>query len=61
VIAKPSQLRLGPAEESEAVREMPAGETFRMLDDTLGWAWGYAGQDQRVGYIPSDAVSPKPS
>ena len=28
-----------------------------MLDDSLGWAWGYAGDDKRVGYVPSDAIS----
>jgi hypothetical protein len=27
-----------------------------MLDDTLGWAWGYAGEDRRVGYVRSGAV-----
>ena len=32
-----------------------------MLDDTLGWAWGYAGDDRRVGYVPSGALSPKRS
>jgi hypothetical protein len=29
-----------------------------MLDDSLGWAWGYAGADRRVGYLPSDALEP---
>ena len=28
-----------------------------MLDDSLGWAWGYAGNDRHVGYVPTDAVS----
>ena len=27
-----------------------------MLDESLGWAWGYAGSDQRVGYVPSEAL-----
>ncbi len=27
-----------------------------MLDDTLGWAWGYAGEDRRVGYVESEAL-----
>jgi hypothetical protein len=22
-----------------------------MLDDSRGWAWGYAGPDGRVGYV----------
>ena len=28
-----------------------------MLDDSLSWAWGYAGEERRVGYIPSDALA----
>jgi hypothetical protein len=27
-----------------------------MLDDTLGWAWGYAGRDRIVGYVRSEAL-----
>jgi hypothetical protein len=27
-----------------------------MLDDSLGWAWGYAGKERRVGYVSSDAL-----
>jgi hypothetical protein len=28
-----------------------------LLDDSLGWAWGYAGEDRRVGYVPSEALA----
>ena len=38
------------------LRELAPGEPFAMLDDTLGWAWGYAGEDRRVGYVRSEAV-----
>ena len=27
-----------------------------MLDDSMGWAWGYAGESKRVGYVRSEAV-----
>ena len=27
-----------------------------MLDDSVGWAWGYAGEDRRVGYVRSEAL-----
>jgi hypothetical protein len=30
-----------------------------MLDDSLGWAWGYAGTDGRVGYVESGSLSAK--
>ena len=26
-----------------------------MLDDSLGWAWGYAGEERRVGYVAASA------
>jgi hypothetical protein len=32
------------------------GDPFAMLDVSLGWAWGYAGEDRRVGYVRSEAV-----
>ena len=28
-----------------------------MLDDTLGWAWGYAGKERLVGFVRSDALN----
>jgi hypothetical protein len=38
------------------IGDLKAGAPFAMLDDSLGWAWGYAGEDKRVGYVPSDAL-----
>jgi hypothetical protein len=38
------------------VEELQEGEPFLMLDESLGWAWGYAGEEQRVGYLPSAAL-----
>src|SRR6266513_2999094 len=32
------------------------GEPFAMLDESLGWAWGYAGKERRVGYVRSEAL-----
>ena len=57
-IAAPAELRAAPADDAEVVRGLQAGEPFAMLDDTLGWAWGYAGADRRVGYVRSEAVAP---
>ena len=39
---------------------MAEGAQFLMLDDTLGWGWGYAGDERRVGYVRSDALSRRP-
>ena len=56
MIASRRALRAGPSDDAEAIRELAAGEPFAMLDDSLGWAWGYAGEDRRVGYVPSEAL-----
>ena len=56
VIANSAILRPQASEEGEGLGELTAGEPFRLLDDTLGWAWGYAGKDRRVGYVRSDAL-----
>jgi len=49
-------LRETPSGDAAAIRELRPGECFALLDDSVGWAWGYAGPDRRVGYIPSDAL-----
>ena len=56
VIVTAAELRSGPADEAEVIRSLTAGEPFAMLDNSLGWAWGYAGTDRRVGYVTSAAV-----
>jgi hypothetical protein len=35
---------------------LAAGDDFLTLDDSLGWAWGYAGAARRVGYVESEAL-----
>ena len=49
-------LRDAPSEGAEVVRELLPGDPFLMLDDSVGWAWGYAGEDGRVGYVRSEAL-----
>jgi hypothetical protein len=55
-IAAPTSLRTGPSEEAPVIRKLEEGEPFAMLDDSLGWAWGYGGNERRVGYVLSDAL-----
>ena len=55
-IERAATLRSGPSETADVVRELDAGEPFQLLDDTLGWAWGYAGEDRVVGYVRSAAL-----
>ena len=56
VIVTATALRNGPSADAEAICELAVGELFAMLDNSLGWAWGYAGNDRPVGYVISNAV-----
>jgi hypothetical protein len=56
VIVTTTVLRSSPADDGEVVRDLMPGDQFRMLDDSVGWAWGYAGNERRVGYVRSEAV-----
>jgi hypothetical protein len=56
-IASATTLRTAPLLDAEIIRELTPGERFDMLDDSLGWAWGYAGPDGRVGYVHLSAIA----
>ena len=49
-------LMSGSSAEAEPIGEVNAGDEMWMLDDTGGWAWGYAGPERRVGYVRADAL-----
>ena len=55
-ISVATALRNAPSDEAKIIRELAKGEPFAMLDDSLGWAWGYAGDERRVGYVRSDTL-----
>jgi hypothetical protein len=55
-VAIASTLRPEANEDSPAIAEIEPGATFELLDDSLGWAWGYASPKRLVGYIPSEAL-----
>jgi hypothetical protein len=56
-IGTATELRSGPQASADVLRVLKAEEPFAMLDDSLGWAWGYAGEERRVGYVRSDALA----
>ena len=56
-LASAAELRLAPKEDAEVIGKLPLGERFSLLDDSLDWAWGYAGKERRVGYVPSEALA----
>lgn len=55
-LAACAELRSAPSDDSGLLGELAAGEPFEILDNSLGWAWGYGGKDRRVGYIRSAAL-----
>ncbi len=57
LIGVPSYLRMLPSDDAAVIRELAAGEPFAMLDDSLGWSWGYAGEERRVGYLRTAALA----
>jgi hypothetical protein len=57
VIGTSTALRQSPSDDAGSIRIVEPGEPFDLLDDSLGWAWGYAGSERRVGYVRSEALA----
>ena len=53
-LVRDSVLREAADAASAPLCDLAAGASFRMLDNSRGWAWGYA-PDGRVGYVESGA------
>jgi hypothetical protein len=49
-------LRAAPSEDGAAIVELKPGDPFSMLDNSRGWAWGYAGKKRWVGFVRSENV-----
>ncbi|HEU4809883.1 MAG TPA: hypothetical protein VFS69_04415 [Sphingomicrobium sp.] len=56
-IGSGTMLRAAPSEQSDVIAELEAGEPFAMLDNSVGWCWGYGGGDRLVGYVRSEALA----
>ncbi len=57
-IAEPTPLLEDRGAEAETICQLAEGDELLMLDCALGWAWGYAGPERRVGYVRAGAVRP---
>lgn len=44
-------LRATGRDDGEAIMDLPAGETFNVLDIAGAWTWGQLGEDGPVGYV----------
>lgn len=44
-------LRAAGRRDAEAIRDLPEGETFNVLDIAGAWTWGQLGDDGHVGYV----------
>jgi hypothetical protein len=53
-LARDAVLREAGDAASRPLGDLAAGALFRMLDNSRGWAWGYA-PDGQVGYVESGA------
>jgi hypothetical protein len=56
-LVAPAPFLTEPANDAERITELGVGDELRMLDLSLGWAWGY-GPNGRVGYVSAEAVGP---
>ncbi len=55
VLVADADLHSMPSVDSAVIAKLVKGDAIRMLDNSRGWAWGYA-PDGRVGYLPAGAV-----
>jgi hypothetical protein len=56
-IARSTPLFEEANDRSAPLAKLDRGDLFLMLDDSLGWAWGYGGEGRLVGYVPADALA----
>lgn len=57
-LAEDAALLASRDEGAETVMLLKAGDQLHMLDCALGWAWGYAGGEHRVGYVREPVLKP---
>ena len=49
-------LRSAPSVDAPVLADLAVGDPLLILDNSRGWAWGYAGPERRVGYVQAEAV-----
>jgi len=56
-VSRAAALRTAPAPAAELVCELQPGDPFEMVENSVGWAWGYGGSERLVGYVEIDALA----
>ena len=55
-LIRSAAFRIAPNEHAEVIADLQVGEPVRLLESKHGWAWGYAGAEEKVGYVKADAL-----
>jgi hypothetical protein len=55
-VVRAASFRAEPSEEAIVLHDLVPGDRFRLLESRFDWAWGYAGPDERVGYVRAEAL-----
>lgn len=55
-LTRAAPLLAAPEDGSLELAQLAAGDLLLMLDNSRGWAWGYAGEERRVGYVRGEAL-----
>jgi hypothetical protein len=56
VVEREAAVSSAPREDAPLRETLPAGAAFDVLDIAGAWAWGQAGEDGCVGYLPVAAL-----
>jgi hypothetical protein len=57
VVATAAGLRGAPSDDAPEIDRLMPDDAFAMVDESIGWAWGYAGKERRVGYVRTEVLA----
>ena len=54
-----AEVRAEPHDQAERLDQLLHGETFRVLEESAGWAWGQSARDGQVGFVRLADLGPE--